>query len=302
MAAGKRSKLRRDPKPVTYIRRDGVDDWHQSKVLDDIAADFVFISLDDAEREWSPAEETFSYYELVYVYRGELRMWLAGEAHGGAQGDMFIVKPGVPHREESPPGKASQLLCLATGFCDGRGRSCEFPLELPDRVHLESGHVVERCLRAIAAEAYHRRIGYSGAIDAHIMQIFIELVRSARSVAVPEVDVAQIRRRRLASEAARFIEENHAAPLSLPEIAQHFFMSPYHFARIFKDRTGMSPIAYLARIRMDNAKQLLLSTDLAVKEIAARVGYQDPHYFSRAFAKDEGVPPSAYRRRNRVDT
>ncbi|MEW6360315.1 MAG: AraC family transcriptional regulator [Planctomycetota bacterium] len=288
----------RRKREVTQIRREQVSDWQELRALEGVAPEFVFISIDDVEREWSPAEVNFPYHELVYVYAGELRMWLGGRPMEGKKGDLFITRPGVPHREESPPGKRSQLLCLAAAFRDKRGRRRKFPLALPDKVHLKSGHIVERCLRAIASEAYHRTLGYAAAIDAYIMQIFIELVRTARSVEAPQVDVGEIRRRRLAAEAARFIEENYAAPLTLPEIAQHFFTSPYHFSRIFKETTGLSPIAYLNRTRMENAKRLLLAPDLTVKAVAARVGYRDPHYFARAFAREEGMTPTGYRRRN----
>jgi len=294
MARNRRDKQ----KAVTQIRREQVPDWKQLQALEGVTPDFVFISIDDAEREWSPGEETFPYYELVYVFAGELRMWLGGKPNDGIKGDLFVTKPGVPHREESPPGKNSQLLCLATGFKGKSGKRCKFPLDLPDKVHLETGHIVERCLRAIASEAYHRTLGYAAVIDAYIMQIFIELVRHARSVEAPQVDVGEIRRQRLATEAVQFIEQSYAAPLTLPEIAQHFFISPYHFSRIFKENTGLSPIAYLTKTRMVNARRLLLDPDLTVKAIAAQVGYHDPHYFTKAFAKEEGMTPTAYRRKN----
>ncbi|NOZ23078.1 MAG: AraC family transcriptional regulator [Planctomycetes bacterium] len=294
MALNRRDKQ----KAVTQVRREQVSDWKPLQALEGVIPDFVFISIDDAERQWSPGEETFYYYELVYVYAGELRMWLAGEPMEGKKGDLFVTKPGVPHREESPPGRTSQLLCLATAFKNKKGKRCEFPLDLPDRVRLKPGHIVERCLRAIASEAYHRTLGYAAAINAYIVQIFIELVRTARSVEAPDVDVGEIRRQRLASEAVQFIEENYAAPLTLPEIAQHFFMSPYHFSRIFKENTNLSPIAHLTRTRMENAKRLLLDPDRTVKAIATQVGYHDPHYFTKAFAKEEGMTPTAYRRKH----
>jgi AraC-like DNA-binding protein/mannose-6-phosphate isomerase-like protein (cupin superfamily) len=283
---------------VTYIRKDTIRGWEQIKALDELVADFIFISIDDAERRWHPHEETFSFYELVYVCSGSLRMWLAGKPVNGAKGDIFIVRPGIPHREESPPGKSSQLLCLATGFRRKSGRKCRFPIELPAKIHLGAGHAVERLLLAIANEAYHRSVGYSAAIASYTMQIFIELFREARSATVKQVDVGEIRRNRLASEARRFIEENYAADLSLAQIAQHFFISPYHFSRIFKETNGVSPIAYLVKVRMDNAKRLLRDPKLPIKSIAVKVGYEDQHYFSKVFTREEGMTPSAYRQAN----
>jgi len=283
---------------VTYIRKDKIKDWQQIRALDEVHPDFVFVSIDDVERLWNPHEETFPYYEVVYVCSGSLRMWLAGKAISGSKGDIFIVKPGVRHREESPPGKTSQLLCLATGFRRKSGRKCLFPLDLPPRIHLRAGHIVERVLLAIANEAYHRSVGYSAAISSHIMQMFIELGREARSATVPQMDVGEIRRNRLASEARRYIEENYAAELSLDQIAQHFFISPYHFSRIFKEANGMAPIAYLTKVRIANAKRLLRDPKLPIKAVAAQTGYEDSHYFSKVFAKEEGTTPTVYRRAN----
>jgi AraC-like DNA-binding protein/mannose-6-phosphate isomerase-like protein (cupin superfamily) len=283
---------------VTYISRDRVKDWEQVRALDDIRADFVFVSIDDEERLWNPAQVTFQYYELVYVCSGSLTMWMSGRPMSGGKGDIFIVPPGIPHREESPPGKRSQCLCLATALRRKGGRKCRFPFDLPGKIHLRSGHSVERCLLAIAGEAYHRAAGYSAAIASYTMQIFIELLRESREATVPPVDLGEIRRNRLASNARQFIERNCAAPLSLAQIAQHFFLSPFHFSRIFKRNNGLSPMAYLPRARMENAKRLLRDPERSIKAIAAEVGYEDPHYFTKVFTREERLTPTAYRRAN----
>ena len=130
--------------------------------------------------------------------------------------------------------------------------------------------------------------------------MFVELVRAAGEVVVPSVDIGAVRHRRLAADATAFIEAHYAQPLTLADIAQHVFTSPYHFARVFKDATGQSPMAYLTDVRMARAKGLLVEGDLTVKEIAAAVGYRDAHYFSRAFRREQGVSPSDYRRSHRL--
>jgi len=283
---------------VTRIDKD--KNWHPLRPLEHINPDFVFISIDDCERHHHPKEETFHFYELVYVLSGGLTMWLRGKPVRGGRGDIFIVKPGVPHREESPPEVGARLLCLATGFKRMDGKPCHFPLPLPEKVHLKEGHVVEKCLFAIANEAYHRLPCYSAAIDSHIMQIFIQIVREASAATAPPIDISEIRKRRLISDARKFIERAFSQPLTLKEIAQHFFLSPYHFSRMFKEMSGLPPIAYLNKVRMEKAKRLLLDTDEPVKAIAAKVGFSDPHYFSRSFLKYEGLTPSEFRRKYAV--
>lgn len=83
--------------------------------------------------------------------------------------------------------------------------------------------------------------------------------------------------------------------MNIKALSDSLFLDSAYFSRLFKKRTGMSPKQYLLKIRMERAKELLLTTDHSIKEIAATVGYNDPLYFSKLFYKAEGMAPSKYR-------
>lgn len=72
--------------------------------------------------------------------------------------------------------------------------------------------------------------------------------------------------------------------------------SYFHQVRIFKEIFGMSPQAYIAMLRIERIKALLLDTDLSIKVIATRLGYHDFGYFSRFFSRQVGESPSVYRK------
>lgn len=80
---------------------------------------------------------------------------------------------------------------------------------------------------------------------------------------------------------------------ALPEIAG---VSNPTLIRMFHQYCGKSPMEHLTEMRMELAKNLLESTDLSIKEIAGRVGYNDPLYFSSVFRKFSGMSPRAFRR------
>jgi transcriptional regulator GlxA family with amidase domain len=69
------------------------------------------------------------------------------------------------------------------------------------------------------------------------------------------------------------------------------------FKRRFTEVTGMSPLEYIHRLRLEEAKQLLESTDLPVEAIASEVGYQDASFFNRLFRRKVDLTPASYRRR-----
>jgi transcriptional regulator GlxA family with amidase domain len=72
------------------------------------------------------------------------------------------------------------------------------------------------------------------------------------------------------------------------------------FKRRFTAATGLSPIAYLQRLRIEDAKRRLERTAAAVDEISWQVGYEEPAFFRRLFKRVTGVTPGAYRRRFKI--
>lgn len=95
--------------------------------------------------------------------------------------------------------------------------------------------------------------------------------------------------------AVEFMQTHLDRDLPLKEIAAASYLSPYHFARLFKKLTGTTPHAYLAGIRTARAKSLLAESDLSVGEIAARVGYASPSHFTKAFRQMTGLAPREFR-------
>lgn len=92
-----------------------------------------------------------------------------------------------------------------------------------------------------------------------------------------------------------FMRKNIANILSVEEIARAANLSISHFTYLFKTKTGFSPIEYFNHLKIQQACQYLLFTDLRIKEIASELGIDDPYYFSRMFAKVMGVSPNSYR-------
>jgi AraC family transcriptional regulator len=90
--------------------------------------------------------------------------------------------------------------------------------------------------------------------------------------------------------------------ISLDELAAEARLSPFHFARMFKQSVGVPPRAYLTRLRMEKASELLEQTDLPVTEIAQEVGYSSNQVLARVFFKHRQMSPTDYRRAVRDPT
>ncbi len=95
--------------------------------------------------------------------------------------------------------------------------------------------------------------------------------------------------------AVRYMNERLTDSLKLSDVASHVGLSKQHLIYLFNQETGMPPIEYFLRLKMQKAGQLLSLTGMTVKEIAAYVGNSDPYYFSRLFKKIMGMSPTEYR-------
>jgi len=86
-----------------------------------------------------------------------------------------------------------------------------------------------------------------------------------------------------------------SAEFSLAKLARLAELSEYHFSRLFKRATGLSPSQYFIRLRMVRARHLLLETRLSVIDVGLEVGYSSPSHFSQVFRREVGVTPSEFR-------
>ncbi len=134
--------------------------------------------------------------------------------------------------------------------------------------------------------------------------LFIDHVALAlRAHLVHRYGNQSIRRERSAGRLAGWQERrvkdlllsNLAEDVSLEELAKHCRLSRGHFVKVFRATTGMPPHQWLIAQRVERAKELMMSTDMPLTEIAFQCGFSDQSHFSRLFSRAVGVTPRTWR-------
>lgn len=97
----------------------------------------------------------------------------------------------------------------------------------------------------------------------------------------------------------RYMEMNYASRLTIEKLAERTCMNSFHFIRTFKRVFNISPYNYLTRIRICNAKRLLIQSSFSASEIGQQCGFRSASRFSAVFQKDTGQTPSSFRKENR---
>ncbi|MET7877620.1 helix-turn-helix domain-containing protein [Micromonospora sp. DT68] len=97
--------------------------------------------------------------------------------------------------------------------------------------------------------------------------------------------------------AIELMNERMAEPLRLADLAREVHLSTFHFLRVFRQTTGLTPARYLTRLRIDQARRYL-ERGMGVGQTAIRCGFGGTAQFSAAFLRETGIRPSAYRMGN----
>jgi len=164
--------------------------------------------------------------------------------------------------------------------------------------HMHGDRKLDGLLNDFAAELATEKPGREIVMRALVEQLLVHILRNystprlSEELELSRVGLVDRRIRRSVELMHTQIDQD----LTLRALAAASYLSPFHFARLFKKLTGASPHNYLAGIRATKAQLLLAETDLSVTEIGARVGYLSGSHFTKAFRLATGATPREFRK------
>lgn len=240
-------------------------------------------------------------YSLLTTLDGQLDYEVDGQnaTLGKTQSVVF-----EPNTNVSARGQKVELLLLSVSASLMIQTAASMRLIPPKsivsftREHLREDQKLDGLLAEFARELAIERPGREIVMRALAEQV---LVHSLRNYSVPRLseDLELSRVGLIDRRIRRSVELMHTQldqELSLKALAAASYLSPFHFARLFKKLTGATPHNYLAGIRATRAQLLLAETELSVAEIGARVGYLSGSHFTKAFRLATGATPREFRK------
>ncbi|MBE7493468.1 MAG: AraC family transcriptional regulator [Verrucomicrobiaceae bacterium] len=235
--------------------------------------------------------ETYPGHEIILCLSGRGWLRIAGKKHDVSAGQLVWVNCHHPHAYGAVSRDPWELYWLRI---EGR------PLDrISELLQIRSQPVFDKLNARAAAIEFERAFdtmtgtrpsdaALASAAVAAIIGITFDARLSEPGLIQPELPAAVQR----ALERMRLYFH---LPMRVAELAQLSGMSESHFSRQFKAAMGTSPIDWLRRERINQAKRRLIESNDPVKEIARQVGYHDQFFFSKDFKKMTKLTPTQFR-------
>lgn len=240
-------------------------------------------------------------YSLLTVLKGNLRYTIDNEAVALNAAQFVLFEPNV---SVTVNAKQAEVLWLTFSASLVMHHASAMNL-IPSKAtvtfsseHISNDRKLDGLFAQFVAELTDEQPGKEIVLHALVEQLLVQVLRNyaqpRRSEALELSRVGLVDRR-----IRRSVELMHTQldqDLTLKALAAASYLSPFHFARLFKKLTGATPHNYLAGIRAARAQLLLAETELSVTEVGARVGYLSASHFTKAFRLATGTTPREFRK------
>ncbi|CCK28106.1 transcriptional regulator [Streptomyces davaonensis JCM 4913] len=279
---------------------------HRLEIAGPGAAPFAAGSFDAVgplARDPGPHRHTF--YEIVHVTAGsgthvvDLARWPLRPPH------LAVIRPGQVHHWEADRDLAGTLALFTEDFLVDHpgdrdvlrrlGERCWF------RLDAEQDARIGRLMGELVAEHGDRAPGYESVLRSLLHVLVVRAARLPEQAPVPGAGSGG-RTLAVAEAFARLLADRRESAAwtvgewTVRECADRLGVTPGYLTQSVRAATGRSPGRLLIEARTHQAQRLLAHTELSVRQVAARTGFDDPAYFSRFFRRETGTSPGAFRK------
>ncbi|SFL93683.1 AraC-type DNA-binding protein [Paenibacillus sp. 1_12] len=243
-----------------------------------------------------PGPKVVDYYLLHYIQSGRGTYTCQGHTYQLGQGDSFLIEPGklISYvADEADPWYYRWLAFegrQAAHLLESIGLSSQQPVvHTGNKRHIAViYHQVQTAFQARVAHAGLKAVGYLHLLLAE----YAQALQPKQPNDLHLTDNGE----QIAQQALHYLSSQYAEPITIELMAETLGYNRAYLSTLFKKHTGLTPVTFLLRLRIDKARLLLRERkELTVEQIASSVGFHDPLYFSKQFKRLYGMSPTDYR-------
>lgn len=254
-------------------------------------------------------EEHHDFWEIVYADKGSVLCSSDGDNTILEEGTMLFHEPNEKHTLSCKKGSSVFILSF-----DCLSEAMRFFTKKSLKLNKKQTNFVKEIVD-IAKKTYditfynsdveimnllpHPTLGGEQLIKNYLETLLIDVMRSlteteyGNDVFLKEKDINN----KLAEDIIKILKDNLSGRLTIDDISKKISYSKAYIFRQFKSSTGKSVIEYYQELKIGKAKEYLINSNLSVKEISQKLGFDTPNYFTKTFKKLTGKTPLEYKKR-----
>lgn len=274
---------------------------------------FLSSGIFSCDSVWKHSERIIDSFEIIIGIRGNVYIQQDEDSFAVGEGDCLVLLPGHTHKGYADSSKGTSFfwqhfLCSGdytilnekdaheeiklnsnnpyfTGF--------ENKVLLPDFYHTlnqERLSILSHQLLHVSESEYYTPSGTDYLLTSLAVELTEQALSKASCVKKHLIENENI------SRITEWINAHYTGDISLSKVSYEFNYTKEYLARYFKKHMGMSIQAYINKMKIAKARELLIKSDSSIKEISAKLGFSDDKYFLRLFKQYEKITPREYRR------
>ena len=262
--------------------------------LSNIQVSISFAGFNNVGLDWRDLDYTPDYNKFYFICAGEGWLKIGDKEYFPKPGQMFLMPQGIKQSYSSINEKPfSKYWCHFTAKI---GEMNIFDMiKLPDFIEVKENSELESIFLELLT--YHNSMELSASLmlKASILRLISYYIDNSLE---QSINISNSETVEKLNTIIQHIEKNIAKNLTIEELSGMACLHPNYFIRIFKKHFGTSPIQYINKRRIEEAKRLLVTSNLTLAEICGVVGITNIYYLSKLFKDYTGISPSNYRKQN----
>jgi YesN/AraC family two-component response regulator len=277
------------------------------------SSNFIPVVVRSVERfydtSWTMEPNRHELFEMVYIKRGNAVFEIAEKAADIGPNNIIIIKPRQPHKFIVKSEEGCEFIVFNFKF-ENRMNNEVSEISLEDFINFvenrETGAFIKlkvnakndiiTLLNRILKEKENNDIGSEFLNYLLMLELFVLISRALKMEWENSIKGKSSKLNEVIQASVNFINNNYERDISLKDISKYVFLSQSYFAKAFKEITGVSPINYLIKARVERDKELLAGTNEKAGDIAISVGFSNQQRFNEIFKKYTGMTPLQYRK------
>ena len=271
----------------------------------DLDFELIYISKSKFENDWHSTLHMHPFTEIFFITSGQGTFQIGDEVVSVKESDLILINPNCSHTERSVSSSnpLEYIVFAINNLAIGISPSTLNEDNSKDSLNTykilnfnKKKSEILYNLNTLIKELEEKNLNYELACKSILTLFLIQVMRNTSSDIFITENFEKVNIECM--KIKNYIDSHYSENITLDFLSNLTYVNKFHLVHLFTKEMGISPINYLINRRIDESKNLLITTNYSIRDISSIVGFSNSSYFSQMFKKIAGISPKDFRLNN----